>query len=59
MDEDEWKAAFDMFDDDGSGAIDDEELFGALEQMGMETTKEECKNLIKKYDKGGEGEIDF
>ena len=31
MGDEEWKDAFDMFDDDGSGNIDEEELFGALE----------------------------
>ena len=59
MDETEWKAAFDMFDEDGSDAIDEEELFGALEQMGMDISKEKCKKIIAKYDVKGEGEIDF
>jgi len=37
------KTAFDLFDTDGSGAIDEKELRDAMKALGFESRKEEVK----------------
>ncbi|EGR27227.1 hypothetical protein IMG5_199680 [Ichthyophthirius multifiliis] len=53
------KQAFDLFDTDGSGAIDEKELRDAMKALGFESKKEEVKELIYQIDKDSNGTIDF
>ncbi|KAL4496225.1 hypothetical protein ABPG72_012962 [Tetrahymena utriculariae] len=53
------KQAFDLFDTDGSGAIDEKELKDAMKALGFESKKEEVKLLIEQVDKDGSGMIEF
>ena len=55
----EIKEAFDLFDTDGSGAIDAKELKVAMRALGFEPKKEEIKKMIADADKGQGGVIDF
>ena len=61
MDENNMKSAFDMFDKDGSGAIDYDELVVILNggQFPNSGTKQMITEIIKKIDKSGKGSIDF
>lgn len=47
--------AFKMFDDDGNGYIDLEELKMAM--SGVKLSDDEWKNIIKKYDVDGDGVV--
>ena len=55
------RTAFDMFDKDGSGKIDNKELIELIKgkQMGSLVEKNEIDAWIKEVDKNGDGEIDF
>mmetsp|Transcript_18517 Transcript_18517/g.41949 ORF Transcript_18517/g.41949 Transcript_18517/m.41949 type:complete len:159 (-) Transcript_18517:95-571(-) len=55
----EIKAAFDLFDTDGSGDIDAKELRVAMRTLGFEATKEEIAKMIADVDDDGSGEIEF
>merc|ERR1719316_2654416 len=55
----EIREAFDLFDTDGSGAIDAKELKVAMRALGFEPKKEEVKKMISDIDKDGDGTIDF
>ena len=55
----EIKAAFDLFDADGSGEIDAKELKVAMKALGLHLTTKESKELIKKVDIDGSETIDF
>merc|ERR1712193_443113 len=55
----EIKEAFDLFDTDGSGNIDQKELKVAMRALGFEPKKEEIKKMISDIDKDGSGTIDF
>jgi len=50
----ELKEAFDLFDTDGSGAIEAKELKVALRALGFEPRKEEIKKLISSLEGGDE-----
>ena len=55
------KAAFDMFDKDGSGKIDNQEVLELLngnELKGL-ASKEAISAALKEIDANGDGEIDF
>ena len=54
-----FKQAFDLFDVDHSGAIDDDELYQAMKAIGLRTSKKECSKMINDQDEDGNGEIDF
>merc|ERR1739848_761884 len=47
----EIREAFDLFDTDGSGAIDAKELKVAMRALGFEPKKEEVKKMISDIDK--------
>merc|ERR1711939_1277293 len=51
----ELREAFDLFDTDGSGAVDAAELHTAMKALGFEPKKEE----IAKMDKDGDATVDF
>merc|ERR1712232_1005533 len=53
------KECFDQFDCDGSGEIDDEELFQAMGALGFRTDRDEVKNMIDDIDDDGSGTIGF
>ena len=55
---DEIDHAFLLFDKDGSGAIDVNELKDAMKALGIFIKKEELRILMNKVDKDGSGEID-
>ena len=55
----EIREAFDLFDTDGSGTIDQKELKVAMRALGFEPKKEEIKKMIKDIDTDGSGTIDF
>merc|ERR1712086_1093541 len=51
--------AFDLFDTDGSGSIDVNELKVAMKALGMDAKSEEIRKLINDIDTDGDGTIDF
>jgi len=55
----EIKEAFDIFDTNKSGTMDNEELRDAMRALGFDVTKEETMRLIQKTDMHNEGEISF
>eukprot|EP00339_Tiarina_fusa_P024244 CAMPEP_0117047120 /NCGR_PEP_ID=MMETSP0472-20121206/32577_1 /TAXON_ID=693140 ORGANISM="Tiarina fusus, Strain LIS" /NCGR_SAMPLE_ID=MMETSP0472 /ASSEMBLY_ACC=CAM_ASM_000603 /LENGTH=157 /DNA_ID=CAMNT_0004759725 /DNA_START=17 /DNA_END=490 /DNA_ORIENTATION=+ len=55
----EYQSAFDMFDEDHSGDISAEELVKAMNSLSKPTTLEEAKEMIKRVDQDGDGDIDF
>ena len=55
----EIKEAFDLFDTDGSGSIDQKELKVAMRALGFEPKREEIKKMISDCDKDGSGVIDY
>jgi len=52
-------AAFETFDEDGSGEIDAAEMRAAIKALGMETRKDQIRALVKEIDVDGNGEIDI
>jgi len=59
QDEEEYRAAFNLFDKDGSGTISPEEFLEILKNMGQVMTSEQAEEIIKELDADGSGEIDF
>lgn len=57
--EDELLEAFRIFDKNGDGFITEEELKGALLNLGERLTSEEIKDMIRAADKDGNGSIDY
>ena len=55
----EYLSAFNMFDTDRSGDISAEELVQAMKSLDKPTTLEEAKEMIKRVDENGDGDIDF
>merc|ERR1719199_1780704 len=55
----EIREAFDLFDTDGSGAIDAKELKVAMRALGFEPKKDEIRKMISDIDKDGDGTIDY
>ena len=55
----EIKEAFDLFDTDGSGAIDAKELKVAMRALGFEPKKEEVKKMMAEADREGTGRIEY
>ena len=55
----EIKEAFDLFDTDGSGAIDAKELKVAMRALGFEPKKEEVKKMMGEADREGTGKIEY
>jgi len=55
----EIKEAFDLFDTDGSGNIDQKELKVAMRALGFEPKREEIKKMIADVDTNGSGVIDY
>ena len=55
----ECKEAFDLFDADGGGTIDIEELGTAMTALGFHPKKAEIKKMVDDMDKDSDGTIDF
>ena len=55
----ELKEAFTMFDKDGDGTINAEELGTALRSLGQNPSKEEIAKMITDLDNDGSGSIEF
>ncbi|KAJ7952860.1 caltractin [Quillaja saponaria] len=55
----EIKEAFELFDTDGSGAIDAKELNVAMRALGFEMTEEQINQMTADVDKDSSGAIDF
>jgi Ca2+-binding EF-hand superfamily protein len=55
----EIKATFDVFDADGSGLIDVDELKGAMRAQGFKATDREVRKMMAEVDEDESGEIDF
>merc|ERR1711934_679992 len=53
------REAFDLFDTDGSGAVDASELHTAMKALGFEPKKEEIAKMVKEMDKDGDATVDF
>merc|ERR1712167_517999 len=51
--------AFELFDTDGSGAIDASELHTAMKALGFEPKKDEIAKMVKEMDKDGDQTVDF
>ena len=56
---DEIREAFNLFDSDGSGAINYKELKAAMKALGFNTSKDEMEKIIKQVDADGSGQIEF
>jgi len=54
-----FKQAFDLFDADGSGVIDANELKEAMRALGFEVTKKQVDEMIEEVDQDGSGTIDL
>ena len=61
MRDDYLRTAFDMFDKDGSGKIDKDEIRELLagEDMSNIISKDELERYLNEVDENGDGEIDF
>jgi len=56
---DEFREAFDTFDEDGGGTIDKDELRKLLNYAGQAPTEDELQNMINIIDAEGTGDINF
>lgn len=55
----EIREAFNLFDTDGSGAIDPKELKQAMQSLGFEAKNATIYQMISDIDKDGNGSIEF
>merc|ERR1711881_219793 len=55
----EIKEAFDLFDNDGSGAISVNELTSAMKSLGFDVKHAVVYNMVSDLDSDGSGEIEF
>ena len=53
------RESFEMFDTDGSGDIDAEELYNLLRQLAVPITRAQAKDVIETLDSDGNGTLDF
>ncbi|KAI3665867.1 hypothetical protein L6452_44502 [Arctium lappa] len=58
---DEVKGAFDVFDENKDGFIDEKELQRVLYALGLKdrASMDDCKKMIRLFDDDGDGRIDF
>jgi len=55
----ELREAFELFDTDGNGTIDPNELTSAMKNLGFEAKNHTVYQMISDIDKNGTGDIDF
>ena len=53
------RTAFKQVDADGSGTVEVEELYQAMNAMGMNKTMDDARQLVASVDKDGNGELDI
>eukprot|EP01060_Flectonema_neradi_P006761 TRINITY_DN14620_c1_g3_i1.p1 TRINITY_DN14620_c1_g3~~TRINITY_DN14620_c1_g3_i1.p1 ORF type:complete len:145 (+),score=36.60 TRINITY_DN14620_c1_g3_i1:53-487(+) len=53
------KGAFEMFDADGSGAIDNEELMLAMKGLGWDVSKEDLAGMLAGIDSDSNGLVEY
>lgn len=56
---DEFREAFNAFDEDGSGSIDEDELRELFRNLGQAPSNDELKKMVNAADTDGNGTIDF
>lgn len=56
---DEYRAAFDLFDEDGNNAISKEELENVMKKLGLNPTDDELRDMIREHDTDESGQIEF
>lgn len=54
----ELRAAFEVFDKDGSGTINAQELFQVMKSIGEDFTEAQIDEMLKEADHDGNGTID-
>ena len=57
--EDELKERFKLFDKDGNGLIDRDELRTVMQQLGEKLSEDDIDEMIEDADKNGDGQIDY
>jgi calmodulin len=57
--QDELRAAFRQFDQDGSGYIQADELENIMHKMGRRFNKTQIDAMVQSLDKSGDGKISF
>ena len=57
--EEELKQRFKLFDKDGNGFVDREELRDVMQQLGEKLSEEDIEEMIQDADKNGDGMIDY
>ena len=57
--EHEIREAFDLFDTDGSGTINMQELKVAMRSLGFEPKEGEVEKMVEEVDKDGSGTIEY
>ena len=57
--EDEIRSAFDMFDQNGDGFVDFNELKAIFVSLGQELTDDEVESMLKSADSNGDGKISY
>eukprot|EP00095_Tigriopus_kingsejongensis_P012274 maker-scaffold577_size191314-snap-gene-0.34 protein:Tk12274 transcript:maker-scaffold577_size191314-snap-gene-0.34-mRNA-1 annotation:"striated muscle-like" len=55
----EFRRAFDLFDNDGSGTISSRELIQAMQNLNLKPREEEIQNIVRQIDSDSGGTIDF
>jgi calmodulin len=55
----EFKECFEMFDVDGSGSIDKEELHFVLHMLGSKMTQKEIGDILEEVDENSSGDVEF
>jgi Ca2+-binding EF-hand superfamily protein len=53
------KKAFDLFDEDGSGSIEEKELQQVMKALGFQAKSAEVKEMMKELDEDKSGTIEF
>ena len=59
QDEHEFRTVFEIFDTDGGGEIEENEIRMVFQSLGQNPTQEEVKQLIETVDEDGGGAVDF
>ena len=56
---DSYKEIFTIFDADGGGSIQNEEIMDVMKTLGQNPTADEITNMINEIDEDGDGSVDF
>ena len=58
-DESRFREAFNKFDKDGNGTIEENELYGVMRELGHDVTEAQVSKLFARMDSDGNGRIEF